>query len=622
MTAASPRSYPEPRRRQLKIYAMDPLQGNAPGNKIAIDIPFEPLRPGPCGRVFQVIDYDATNDRYYEPVELDRTETFLNQGMDHSEADPRFHQQMVYAVASRVLENFEKALGRKVRFGGVSPGSLAPLRIFPHAFQDANAYFDPDMKAVLFGYFAADEENVGRNLPGQAVFTCLSHDVIAHELTHAILHRQRKYFIEPTNVDAAAFHEGFADIVALFQRFTYRDNLRAQLNQFRGAFEKGGFFGLAAQFGTALGDARALREALPVDGSPPPVLKPSVTECHDRGAILLGAVFDAFTGVFNARVKDLYRIATGGSGVLPDGELSPDLVERMTEEAAKAADSLLRMCVRAIDYLPPVDVTLGDYLRAIATADVHLVQQDKHGQLDMLVEAFRKRQIYPQGVTSLSAESLLWPPAAIKERLPDSVQHAFWQVGAFQAMADSADVLNERERYSSLQNLREVTGDYSGEALRSARAKQQRAIAYDIWQFAQRHAAELGLSDPDKIKVAVHGFHQTIRVSPDGRWLPQTIIQLVQSTDDENLGGLKLRGGTTLIADAEGVIRHIVAAPLPTAMKRSFAQQGKERLKRMYDYVDYCDAADARMAWADDHYRKVRMERRARFRALHDGFSY
>ena len=41
---------------------------------------------------------------------------------------------------------------------------------------------------LQFGYFHADEKNPGRNLPGQTVFTCLSHDIVVHEATHALVH--------------------------------------------------------------------------------------------------------------------------------------------------------------------------------------------------------------------------------------------------------------------------------------------------------------------------------------------------------------------------------------------------------------------------------------------------
>jgi hypothetical protein len=43
-----------------------------------------------------------------------------------------------------------------------------------------------EARGILFGYFQASRTQSGRNLPGQTVFTCLSHDIIAHETTHAI----------------------------------------------------------------------------------------------------------------------------------------------------------------------------------------------------------------------------------------------------------------------------------------------------------------------------------------------------------------------------------------------------------------------------------------------------
>src|SRR5262249_8318948 len=99
------------------------------------------------------------------------------------------------------------------------------LNLFPHAMAQANAYYSPEAKGVLFGYFKAQRTNQGRNLPGQRVFTCLSHDVIAHEVTHAIIDGIRTYFTEPTNTDVLAFHEGFADLAALFSHFSHKEAL-------------------------------------------------------------------------------------------------------------------------------------------------------------------------------------------------------------------------------------------------------------------------------------------------------------------------------------------------------------------------------------------------------------
>ena len=180
------------------------------------DVVYEKVKPGPAGRLVEVIDYDPVHQCWYEPINLDGAAVMLNSGVDVAETDPRFHQQMVYAVVMRVLETFERALGRPFRWRG-----KRRLRVYPHAFVGENAYFDEELFALLFGYFAASEDDPGANLPGQTVFTALSHDIIAHETTHAVLHRLRKHYSMPTNPDVLAFHEGFADIIAILQHFTY-----------------------------------------------------------------------------------------------------------------------------------------------------------------------------------------------------------------------------------------------------------------------------------------------------------------------------------------------------------------------------------------------------------------
>ena len=65
-------------------------------------------------------------------------------------------------------------------------------------------------------------------------------------------------------------------------------------------------------------------------------------------------------------------------------------------------------CIRALDYCPPVDINFGDYLRALITADSDLVAEDRYGYRVALLEAFAAREIYPEGVRSLSVESLRW----------------------------------------------------------------------------------------------------------------------------------------------------------------------------------------------------------------------
>jgi hypothetical protein len=500
---------------------------------------------------------------------------------------------MVYAVAAKVLENFERALGRRLWFRGDER-----LRLFPHAFQAANAFYDPRIEAVLFGYFRADEDSPGRSLPGQTVFTCLSHDIIAHEVTHALVHRMRRHLLDPTNRDVFAFHEGFADLVAIFQHFSFPDILRRHVQETRSDLRSPSpLVELAQEFGHATGSGEALRSARDPDGGRDPGLYQTALEPHERGSILVAAVFDAFFAVYQKRIKDLVRIATGGTGTLPVGDLHPDLVNRVAGEAAKTAQSILTMCVRAFEYLPTVDVTFADFLRALVTADHELVQTDRLGQRQEVIEAFRARGIYPEDVASLAEDSLLWPDARDRFRsrplpAPSGLVEWLRRTGPPDAARRAAE------------------GEW---------APQLRAYAHE-------HALALDL-DPE-CPIRLEGFHPIFRVAPGGQLHVEVVVQFTQlaaaaETPAERLalGGAAHRGGTTIVASIEGTVRYVVSKPLPSPRLREARpaayEHAQARVARQRAYVQDLDQVDPRLAWATDGYLRQRMVERMNFGAVH-----
>src|SRR5262249_9866358 len=142
---------------------------------------------------------------------------------------------------------------------------------------------------------------------------------------------------------------------------------------------------LAEQFGYATGKGTAMRSA--IDHPDPARLRIDL-ESHDRGSILVAAVFAGFFQTYQDRIQDLLRIATGGTGRLPSGDIHPDLVDRVAQEATATATATMRMCIRAFDYLPPVDITFGDFLRAMITADFELNPSDQSGLRRNMIEAF------------------------------------------------------------------------------------------------------------------------------------------------------------------------------------------------------------------------------------------
>jgi hypothetical protein len=171
----------------------------------------------------------------------------------------------------KTIEHFERALGRPVlwrpapnpRNANDDKGFVKQLIIRPHALRQANAFYSPQEVALLFGYFEAAADDPGDHMPGSSIYACLSHDIIAHETTHAILDGTHRRFNEPTNPDVLALHEGFADIVALMQHFTIPEVLEQQITTTRGNIEAESMLGsLAIQFGYATGGRSALRNAI------------------------------------------------------------------------------------------------------------------------------------------------------------------------------------------------------------------------------------------------------------------------------------------------------------------------------------------------------------------------
>ncbi|MBL0112561.1 MAG: hypothetical protein IPP42_17680 [Saprospiraceae bacterium] len=417
----------KPAIRKLKAYAFDPslsLQLDTTViNIITYKIPWEELKSGPVGEYIEVVDFDPSSNSFYRPVNLDDKYILAQDGLEPSESNPQFHQQMVYAVAMTTIKNFERALGRKILWSpyynnqGVMTDYVKRLRIYPHALREPNAYYSPLKKSVLFGYFSSTSDSPSSMLPGATIYTCLSHDIVAHEVTHALLDGMHRRYVEPTHEDSLAFHEAFADIVALFQHFTFPDVLKSQIAKTRGDLGSENLLGqLAQEFGKAIGHYGSLRDALgeyddakekwvPYKPKPGEYLK--IKEPHDRGAILVSTIFDMFTNIYKKRVADLQRLATGGSGILPEGSLHPDLINRMAKEASKTAGHVLNMCIRALDYCPPMDINFGDYLRALITSDFDLVDEDDWDYRVAMIEAFQKRGIFPEEVKNMSVESLL-----------------------------------------------------------------------------------------------------------------------------------------------------------------------------------------------------------------------
>jgi|RhiMethySRZTD1v2_1073278.scaffolds.fasta_scaffold22983_5 hypothetical protein len=634
---------PRPPFRPLRVYAYDPSLGAQLAtlgiNEATLDVRWEnDLRPGPIGEYVEVIDIDPASQCCYAPVDLNHPHLLTQSGLPPSEASPQFHQQMAYAVAMKTIEYFERALGRVALWAPreirnqagqvVDSEFVRRLRIYPHALRARNAYYSPDRKALLLGYFTASTSNAGTSLPGGVVFTATSHDIVAHETTHALLDGLHRRFREPTNLDVFAFHEAFADIVALFQHFTLPEALNQQIAETRGDLEKQNLLGqLAVQFGEATGRYGALRdyigkvvtvkvapddesgdfpddddaedagggseaeEAGSADAKPRERTKQiwirrkpkrsdyqNATEAHDRGAVLVAAVFDAFLQIYKRRTADLLRLATGGSGILPEGAIPTDLVNRLAVEASKVARHVLNICIRALDYCPPVDLNFGEYLRALVTADADHVPDDKHGYRTAFIEAFRNRGIYPWDVRTLSPGSLLWEPPPLPLR-QEKVQNVIrkmavdWDLNAQRQAAYTASGKNAKTFWHWLMDPNEVSDE--------------EIAALGLHRIQAPQPDRIGDMEGEMRRIEVHSVRPARRAGPDGNIRADLVVEITQTFRPKDLPGARFRGGCTLLIDlATAKVRYLlrkkVSSPYRLSAQMKFADDNADGLRANY----------------------------------------
>ncbi len=601
--------------RKLRGYAFDPITSldldTAEINQIVYKVPWEEhLLPGPEGDYIKVIDRDPASNATYKPVDLNDHVLLASDGLTPSETNPQFHQQMVYAVVMTTIKNFEKALGRKVMWSPVMKvinkkwtlDYVAKLLVYPHAIRDQNAYYSPDRKALLFGYYNATPANAGLYLPGGIVYSCLSHDIVAHETTHALLDGMYSRFMESTHPDVPAFHEGFADLVALLQHFMYPEIVQNQIKKVRGELDAESLLGkLAVEFGESTGDSDSLRDAIGqnVDGVwtrkvPNTTDYDSVLECHDRGSLLVSAVFDAYIAIYKNRTADLLRIATGGTGVLPTGEIHPDLANRLAQEASKTASHVLNMCVRALDYCPPIDIHFGDYLRALITADKELVENDEQNYRVAFINAFRKRGIFPEGVPNLSVETLCYNEldnAPFKNWFTTEVKdflRAFKEKLSYET--DREKIFYNTQDFIRGNKQKNITGLHAY-LLQLGNKKWNPRIMENLTGLVFTHQFEsLGIKKSRTYtkypspSIEIHSLRIHNRIGPDGNLQNQIILTLAQKCKvvaKQNADGsasftpllsgspkkeeqsFTFRGGCTMIFDLNDLtLKHVISKPI------------------------------------------------------------
>ncbi len=215
----------------------------------------------------------------------------------------------------------------------------------------------------------------------------------------------------------------------------------------------------------------------------------------------------------------------------------------MVEEGAEAADYLLTMMIRAIDYCTPAHLEFADFLSSLLTADYELRKiESKFKFREHLRESFARYGIVPSSKTGE-------PEPGVWEAPPQTVRH-------------------DRSHFESLSRDPD-----------------------EVFRFLWENRKALGLVEG--VFTEVRSVRPCLRIAPDGFYLRETVAEYVQRVELEahelkrwkidvpsgmpSDTKVRLHGGGTLIFDEFGQLKFHVRNRLDAGQRQT------KRLKYLWE---------------------------------------
>lgn len=361
------------------------------------------FRDGPVHRRLAVVDLDTETRSLRPPARFRRqgigkTVSCYEDGLDrksydyepeHFETD-RFLQVSPFATVLKMLHFFEgpEILGREISWAFPS----RQLLIVPRAGEMRNAFYERDSGSLQFFHHRAED--------GHTIHTALSHDIVAHEATHAILDAIAPDLYDAVTPESLAMHEAIADLSAITQTLT-NEMVIFSLDAISGSAidpldvlsHIAEEFGSDTRMSEGASFLRRLRNRRTLDpaddsldefGRPN---RPEPTDPHALSQVLSGAIY----AVYEARLKATRRSDRYGG---------------IEKTFCPAARRVSRIVFRALDYMPPGEASFADYGRAFLAAAAATYKRPQK-EILWLGEEFVRR-----GVVQSSAELASSPPDA------------------------------------------------------------------------------------------------------------------------------------------------------------------------------------------------------------------
>ncbi len=387
---------------------------------------------GPVSRRVAVLDFDPQTGalkrgaRFVPPRKEGAAGSYqLPRGEDLN--DPTFMQVTTFGGVYKTIDMFEEpdALGRRVRWAFPGP----QLLVVPRAGKWANAFYERDSRSLQLFFFTPP----GRSRP---VYTCHSQDIIAHETAHAVIDGVVPDLYHATSPEGLAIHESIADIATLMMAFRSRELAARVLEQTGGLIESpSAFTAIAKQFGTALSESRhSLRNLCNSHTMQDPDLDRS--DPHALSEVLSGALYAVMVHIYNelrqapeqeerpltplakeAEFRQWHESADPSAQRYRSGERQGISTGRAL---FIAGERFKRTVLRALDYLPPGEVSFADFGRALLASD-QASHPDSGEQRDRLKQEFERRGIVAN-IGELEVRTNYTDPAVAKLDLEELVR--------------------------------------------------------------------------------------------------------------------------------------------------------------------------------------------------------
>jgi hypothetical protein len=297
-----------------------------------------------------------------------------------------FKQVSVFGTILRTMYLYEEAdtLGRPLTWAFGAP----QLLVVPEAGKWANAFYERESHSLQFYYFPVNEYS------SEMIYTSLSRDIVAHETGHAILDGIAPDLYHAITPQSLGLHEAIADITALLMAFSSHNLCETVLRQTGGSISNStAFSAIAEEFGRALsGEGHGsfyLRSLLnnktldPNDASRDAQGKPNLVarnEPHTLSEILTGALYAVMV-----KLHEMLKTQEATN-------LNKSPYEVAGRALAIGAARFRRIALRALDYLPPGEITFADYARALIAAD-QASHPESSKEREWLSEEFVRRHI-------------------------------------------------------------------------------------------------------------------------------------------------------------------------------------------------------------------------------------